>query len=715
MSAAASHRELAGFIWDICNLLRGPYKRNEYRKVILPMTVLRRFDCLLAPTKPEVLAAAEELKEKPEFLRARKLQEITGLVFYNTSPLDLPKLLHAGDDVEGGLLSYLRAFSPDVRKIFERFGLEAQVRRMAAKDRLYAVVKAFCDEKIDLSPGRVDNVQMGYAFEELIRIGAEQSNEEAGEHFTPREVIRLMVNLLLGPEPDLHRGHQVKTVLDPACGTGGMLSEAERYLLDLNAEARPMLYGQDYNDEAWAVCVADLLIKGGDPRSIKLADTFTNDRFAPGNDDGLPHAFDYVLANPPFGVEWKPQADEVKKEHKLGFAGRFGAGLPRITDGSLLFLQHMVDKLQPVEGDGSGGGRMAVVFNGSPLFTGDAGGGESEIRRWVIENDLLEAVVALPEQLFYNTGIATYVWLLTNRKKRNRKGKVQLIDARRFWVPMKKSLGNKRRKLGGDRLDPAAAGEPRQIDRITELHANFQDGETETFPVPDHRGEPVDTPLVVSRVFPNEEFGYRKVTVERPLRLNFAAVPDRLARLAEQTAFKNLAKSKKKSPAARAAGIAEGEARQAAIRGLLDVLAEETGGKVFQDREAFTTTLKRAEKATGTKLKGPERKAVLAALAEPDPTADVCRNRRGEPEPDPALRDTERVPLTEDVDEYLAREVLPHATDASADPAKEQVGYEIPLNRRFHRYEPPRDLAAIDADLRELEGEIVRLLGEVTA
>ena len=506
---ASTHTELANFIWSICNLLRGPYKRNEYRKVILPLTVLRRFDCLLAPTKARVLAEHPKIKTKPETVVRSLLQKITGRPFYNLSKLDLPKLLDDPNQLAPNLNAYINGFSKNVREIMERFAFDQQIARMAEKNLLYEVIKKFA--AIDLSEGRIDNVQMGYVFEELIRIGAEQSNEEAGEHFTPREVIRLMVNLLLSPEKDLRKSHVVKTIYDPACGTGGMLSVAEQYIRELNADADPHLFGQDWNDESWAVCKSDMLIKGEDADNIVRDDSFTKDGFDR-DADGKKCTFDYMLANPPFGVEWKQQQKYIERERdSLGYEGRFGAGTPRINDGSLLFLQHMLSKMRTPK---EGGSRIGIVFNGSPLFTGDAGSGESNIRQWIIENDWLEAVVALPDQLFYNTGISTYIWVLTNRKEPRRKGKVQLIDARRFFVKMPKSLGNKRHKLGdpGDR-----ASEPDQIGEITRIFGNFEDGETRSFQEDDPiTKQPVEKVRVVSKVFDNADFGFQKITVERP-------------------------------------------------------------------------------------------------------------------------------------------------------------------------------------------------------
>ncbi len=702
-----THSQLANFIWSICNLLRGPYKRNEYRKVILPLTVLRRFDCLLEPTKQAAFEEFQNLKTKPERVIQARLQSIIDHRFYNLSRMQFDKnadhsLLNDPNNLAPNLNSYINGFSPNVRAIMEKFKFSDQIAHMAEKNILFEVVKAFA--AIDLSPQRVDNVQMGYVFEELIRIGAEQSNEEAGEHFTPREVIKLMVNLLLVPEQDLAQSHVVKTIYDPACGTGGMLSVAEEYIRKLNADAQPKLFGQDFNDEAWAVCKSDMLIKGEDADNVILGDTFTRDGFDRDSDSNK-WTFDYMLANPPFGVEWKQQQKYIQQEaDTLGYAGRFGAGTPRINDGAFLFLQHMIAKMRPVS---AGGSRIGIVFNGSPLFTGDAGSGESEIRRWIIENDWLEAIVALPEQLFYNTGISTYIWIISNRKEPLRKGKVQLIDARNFWVPMEKSLGNKRRRIG----DPSdKAKDPDHIGEITRIYANFTDGETRSFII-----DSKEKVLVVSKLFDNEDFGYHKITVERPLRLNFQASAERIARLEEQTAFVNLASSSKKNETVRQQEIEAGRVRQQQIRDLLAAFVEQHGNTLFVDRKQFLLTLRDIDRAHDVRLFAPELKAVLAALSERDETANICTDRQGNPEPDTDLRDTETVPIKESIDEYFQREVLPHVPDAWIDHSKTKVGYEIPLNRHFYRYEPPRELETIETEIKVLEGEIVDLLREVTA
>lgn len=727
-----NHRQLINDIWSICNLLRGPYKRSEYRKVILPLTVLRRFDCLLAPSKTQALETFNQYKGKPESIIRSVMQSVTRYPFYNLSKLELApsqkgrnSLLDDPGNLAPNLNSYINGYSPNIRAIFDHFKFGEQITKMAEKNLLFQVIQKFATFDLSFSGLSADQaaMQMGYVFEELIRIGAEQSNEEAGEHFTPREVIKLMVNLLLTPEQDLRRSHVVKTIYDPACGTGGMLSVAEKYIRDLNNEANPLLYGQDWNDEAWAVCRSDMLIKGEDADNIALGDTFTKDAHAR-DEQGQKRSFDYMLANPPFGVEWKQQQRYIEHERDtLGYQGRFGAGTPRINDGALLFLQHMIDKMRPAS---EGGSRIGIVFNGSPLFTGDAGGGESEIRRWIIENDWLEAVVALPEQLFYNTGISTYIWVLTNYKEAHRKGKVQLIDARNHWVPMEKSLGNKRRRIG----DPSdKLKDPDHIGDITSLHGQFEDGANRwvlfdkegkvvtvasTAPTGDAQEGQQWKQLVVSKVFDNEDFGYHKITVERPLRLNFHATPERLARLEDETVFKNLATSTKKDEVARLADIAAGKQRQQQIRNLLEVFAKRHPEQI-NDRKVFLDRLKPVDRELNVRLSAPELKAVVSALSERDETAEICRNRNGEAEPDTELRDTENVPLKESIQAYFEREVLPHVPDAWIDHSKTKIGYEIPLNRHFYRYEPPRELAVIEAEIKALEADIVRLLGEVTA
>jgi type I restriction enzyme M protein len=687
------HKEMVKFIWSICNLLRGPYKRNEYRKVILPLTVLRRFDCILAATKDKVLVRYNELKGKSENIIRPELCRITKTEFYNLSKLNFTRLLDDPNHIAQNLNSYINAFSPNVRQIMERFEFGQEVLKMAEKNLLYEVIKAFCSDKVDLSLENLDNMGMGYVFEELIRIGAEQSNEEAGEHFTPREVIELMVNLLLSPEEDLAKSHVVKKIYDPACGTGGMLSTADKYIRKLNCDAKPILYGQDWNDGAYAVCKSDMLINGTSAENIKLGCTFVKDGFER-------EKFDYMLANPPFGVEWKQQQRFIEKErNSLGYEGRFGAGLPRINDGALLFLQHMISKMNRPQ---DGGSRIGIVFNGSPLFTGDAGQGESEIRRWIIENDWLEAIVSMPEQLFYNTGISTYIWVVTNRKEKRRKGKIQLIDAREFYLNMKKSLGNKRREIGNGK-----EGKTDHIADITRIYGDFKHNDKRRI----NTADGTEKDIIVSKIFDNEDFGYHKVTVERPLRLNFQSSRERIARMDDERGFISLATSKKKKEEDRLKEIEEGKKRQDTIRALLQNI---DSSKLYKDRKEFLRDLRELDRRDDIRLNAAELKAVINALSERDETAEICTDKKGDPEPDTQLRDTENIPLKETIEAYFDKEVKPYVPDAWIDYSKTKVGYEVPMTRHFYVYEPPRKLEDIEAEIKSLEGEIVKLLGEVT-
>ena len=577
-----NQQALSAFIWSVADLLRGDYRQSEYGRVILPLTVLRRLDCVLAPTKPAVLAEFEEktrqgLNPEPFLLRT------AGQSFYNTSPLDLPKLMGDSDHIRENLYSYINAFSPAVRDVFERFEFHVHIERLAKAGLLYQVVEKFA--AIDLHPQSVTNHQMGLVFEELIRKFAELSNETAGEHFTPREVIRLMVHLLFIEDDDvLSTPGVVRTVYDPTAGTGGMLSIAGEYLEEHNPDARLTAFGQELNPESYAICKADMLIKGQDVANIVFGNTLS--------DDGHHHKrFDYMLSNPPFGVEWKKVEKIVRKEREtLGYQGRFGPGLPRVSDGSMLFLLHLIAKMRPVA---EGGSRFGIVLNGSPLFTGNAGSGESEIRRYVLENDLLEAIIGLPTDMFYNTGISTYVWIVGNRKPAHRKGKVQLIDASGMWRKMRRSLGAKRKELSDG-----------HIEEITRLFGRFEEAERD--------GKPI------SRIFDNADFGYRTITVERPER-------------------------------------------------------DEAGNIVLGQRG----------------------------------------KAKGKPVPNTKLRDTENVPLSEDVEAYFKREVLPHVPDAWIDHDKTKVGYEIPFNRHFYVFTPPRPLEEIDADLKEVVGRIQTMLSEV--
>ncbi len=584
----ATNPNLSSFIWSVADLLRGDYKQSEYGKVILPFTVLRRLDCVLEATKADVLAekaTREKAGLNPEPFLLRK----SGQFFYNTSPLDLKKLMGDQDHIGENLRAYMQAFSPAVRDIFESFEFHTQIDKLAKSGLLYMVTEKFAT--IDLHPDVVSNAEMGAVFEELIRKFAELSNETAGEHFTPREVIRLMVNLLfIEDDAALTKPGVVRSLYDPTAGTGGMLSVAGEHLASLNPDARLVMYGQELNPESYAICKADMLIKGQDIANIIFGNTLSA--------DGLSgKVFDYALSNPPFGVEWKKIETTIRKEaEQRGYNGRFGPGLPRVSDGSLLFLLHLIAKMRPAV---DGGSRFGIVLNGSPLFTGGAGSGESEIRRYVLENDLIEAIIALPTDMFYNTGISTYVWIVSNRKPQARKGNVQLIDASSFWQKMRKSLGSKRKELSAE-----------HIDEITRLFGNFEE-----------QTRQVDgSPVPISRIFANDAFGYHTITVERPER--------------------------------------------------------NTDGKVV----------------LATKGKG-----------------------KGKPVPDSSLRDTENVPLSDDIAAYFKREVLPHASDAWIDTEKTKVGYEIPFNRHFYVFKPPRPLADIDAELKGVTDNILRMIGGLTA
>lgn len=719
-----AHEELKSKIWEIANRLRGPYRPPQYRLVMLPLVVLRRLDCLLEPTKDAVLKQHEKLLAKgtPEKAMVKLLGKAADSdrkhPLYNTSRYTFARLLDDPENIAANLVDYINGFSETARRIFDRFKFGDQIEKLDTSNRLFTIIKAMAE--VDLHPARIDNLQMGYLFEHLVMRFNEQANEEAGDHFTPREVIRLMANLVYTGEQDVYKPGIYRTIYDPTCGTGGMLSESEKFILGQNANANLALYGQEYNDESWAICCADMLIKDEDTSSIVKGDTLGDGKT---HDGWQGKQFHYMLANPPFGVEWKDQKAVVENEHKkLGFAGRFGAGLPAINDGSLLFLQHMIAKMHPHDADNENkpGSKIAIVFNGSPLFSGDAGSGPSNIRRWIIENDWLDTIVALPDQLFYNTGIYTYIWLVTNRKPEERRGFVQLIDGTRFFRKMKKSLNNKRNEIADD-----------QIRALTRLYGNYSDGETAEVVV-DHKTGETET-RVVSRIFENREFGFLKVTVERPLRMSFEATPARIARLDEQTAFANLAMSKKrKDDTAAKKEIAEGEALQQAIRDLLATLA---GKGHYLDRKAFEADLGKTAKKAGITLSAPIRKAIFAALGERDSQAAICVDAKGNPEPDSDLRDTENIPLPEGtelplpmafgpdkpndalveafrdtIDAYMAREVLPHVPDAWVDYGKTKVGYEIPINRHFYVYKPPRPLPQIEADIRQLEGEISNLL-----
>lgn len=714
------HTTLTAMIWNIANGLRGTYRPPQYRRVMLPLIVLARFDAILAVHTDAMKTFFEQNRHLPQALLDKRLTEIVGKerkqTLYNISGFNLSRLLDDPEHIRTNLIQYISGFSTKAKDIFDKFEFEQQIDKLDEANRLYQILQTFIGDLkvrgLTLSPDEISNSQMGYLFEELIRKFNEQANEEAGDHFTPREVIRLMVSLAFAEDhyelskPNVHR-----TIYDPTCGTGGMLSESEHALKGLNQSISLGLYGQEYNAESYAICCADLLIKDEPAEHIIFGDTLgvqnakdKGNGFTP-FDGHAEKRFDYMFANPPFGVEWKIQEEFVKREHsEQGFNGRFGAGLPRINDGSLLFLQHMLSKIKQPETDEQGS-RIAVVFNGSPLFTGDAGSGESNIRRYVIENDLLEAVIALPDQMFYNTNIYTYIWILSNKKSDKRKGKVQLINATQYYQKMPKSLGEKRNELS-----------EQHIADITQLYIDFKENQN-------------------SKIFHNQDFAYLKIIVERPLRLNFQASEERIVKLWEQTAFANLAKGKKiKDTAQIQADEAVGKAKQEAIIKALNSL----DGNLYTNRNAFLQVLNPVLKGLGFTVGTPLKKAILDALSERDPNADICLDGKGNQEADSQLRDSELVPmpsatplplslgydnetnldelittLRPTVQAYLQREVLPHLPDAWVDESKTKLGYEIPINRHFYVYQPPRDLAEIKAEIVALEQEIMQMLGQL--
>ncbi len=654
--------DFANLIWQIADLLRGPYRPPQYERVMLPMTVLRRFDCVLAPTKAKVLAENERWRGRleGEALEAR-LNAVAGQRFHNRSPLDFERLKGDPDRIADHLAGYIQGFSANVRSIFEYFEFGNEIDRMDEANILYLVVARF--RAVDLHPDKVPNRQMGLIFENLIRRFNELANETAGDHFTPREVIRLMVSLLfIEDDALLATPGTVRKLLDPACGTGGMLAEAQNYLREHHTGAKLFVYGQDYNDRAFATAASDMLMKqvdhngGGDDDNIRPGDSLTEDKFGG-------ETFDYFLTNPPFGVDWKRQRSEIAREHeKQGFDGRFGAGLPRVSDGALLFLQHMIAKFQEVAPhEHKHGSRLAIVFSGSPLFAGGAGSGESEIRRWIVENDWLEAIVALPEQMFYNTGIGTYVWIVTNRKQRRRQGRIQLVDARDLWsaggsAESRRNLGSKRRHIAES-----------QIEEIVRRYGRFADDER-------------------CKLFDNADFGYTRVTVERPLRLRYRMT------VADKARFLD------------------------ACPQLLDdvqAIDRALGREALADWNAVRDRIRALLRQHGSRWTQQEWKLFRDVFTAKDADAAPVAKGRDGYEPDPALRDIENVPLKQDVDAYFRREVQPHVPDAWMEREKDKVGYEIAFNRYFYTYTPPRPLEEIDADLKATEAEIARLLDDV--
>jgi type I restriction enzyme M protein len=645
-------RNHAALIWGIAELLRGDYKQAEYGRVILPLVVMRRLDEALEANKDDVVARAADLEAAGIQNLEPVLIQVAGQQFYNRSPLRFHQLLDDPGRIAQNLRTYIEGYSRLARAVVDNFEFERQIERLQRADLLYQCVARIC--AVDLHPTIVSNLEMGYLFEELIRRFAEQSNETAGEHFTPREVVRLMVQLLLAGDADaLSNPGIIRTVFDCACGTGGMLSEAQDEIKELNPAATVHLFGQELNPESYAICLADMLVKGTDASHIVLGNSLSNDGHSG-------ETFHYGIANPPFGVDWTKVEREVRDEYeRLGFDGRFGPGLPRKSDGQLLFQLHLISKMRDPE---HGGSRVAIVHNGSPLFTGAAGSGESEIRKWIIENDLLEAVVALPEQLFYNTGIASYIWLLSNRKAPHRVGKVQLIDARDLWVRMQKSLGEKRREISPD-----------QVEEIVRLHGAMEAGER-------------------VKVLPNEAFGYRNVTIERPLRARWTISEDTWDGVERDRALAKFSDERK----------------QAAAEALNDL-----AGQTFDDE---ASCLKAIDSAVSRAIPQPPAamlKALCARALSRDPDGPLLTDKKGAPRPDPDLRDSENVPLLEGVEAYLEREVLPHVPEAWCPDPAGKIGFDIPFPRLFFKYREPRPHEEVKRELQEVEAEIRLLLDEV--
>jgi len=650
-------------IWNIADILRGWWKQHEYQDVILPLVVLKRLDCILEATKSAVLVKNNEYKNKINDLDPI-LKRTSGVPFYNTSEYDFRNLLGESKLLGKNFRQYINGYSQNIRDIFEKFDFDKQLERLEWGGLLFHIIQEL--NKVDLHPSQVDNYQMGHVFEELLRKFSEMSNETAWEHYTPRDVIRVMTELLFAPDfDDLKKPHVIKKIYDPACGTWGMLSVSKDYILEhINKKADIFLYGQELNSVTYAMAKSDMLIKGDNPDLIRGGEKDHSKASTLSNDQFLDQVFDYSLSNPPYGVDWKKDKEAVEKEAERGYAGRFGAGTPRISDGQLLFLQHLVSKMKPEK---DGGSRIAIVHNGSPLFTGDAGSGESEIRRWVLEKDLLETIVALPDQLFYNTGINTYLWFISNRKPKERKGTVQLIDARTFFKKTRKSLWSKRHEIDEDSKK-----------KILELYTAFSESE-------------------FSKIFKTTDFAYRQITIERPLRLNFSLTEERIAKLREAPFFLKMWDEERTS--------------------LLTTLESLKNTTIYPNREAFEKILKPLGKTLSAALKN----KLIDTLSERDENADLCLDKDGKPQSDTETRDYENVPYEMDIQEYFDREVKPYVPDAwineSVRDHKDNkigiVGYEIPFTRYFYKYEAPRSLETIEGDIETIENELLDLLKQL--
>jgi len=659
------------FIWDLADLIRDVYKRNEYQKVILPFTVLKRFDCVLSDSKKEVLDTYNKYKGQFENLERILLdtaidKKAKPLGFYNYSKYDFKTLLEDPEHIEQNLVNYLDCFSKNVQDIFDNFHIKEHIVKLSKFNLLFLLIKKFSESQVDLHPDVVSNHEMGTIFEELIRKFSEQSNEEAGEHFTPRDVVHLMTKLIF-VENGVHLKEKsiIKTIYDPACGTGGMLTSCKEFLTNINKDIDAVLFGQEINEETYAVCKADMLMKGEDDKNIRgPSSTLSDDQFPD-------LKFDFIISNPPYGRKWEQDKDSIEKETEKGFEGRFGAGLPRISDGQLLFIQHMIAKMKIKERS-----RIAVITNGSPLFTGDAGQGEANIRKWIFENDFIEAIIGLPEQLFFNTGIRTYIWVMTNEKPVKRVGKIQLINGESFFKRMQKNLGNKRNYLSED-----------DIEKIVELYSKFEQNR-------------------YSKIFDNEEFGYTKVIVERPLQLNYQVNEERLENLFSTTEFLKLAESKNKNLELKLEEEEKGKQKQQKIIAAL----KKIGSHLYKNWDEFEAKVNEALRVFN--LDSNFIKNIILALSEHDDSADYVLDKNGNKQPDTNLRDSEKIPLSQDIEEYFKREVKPYYPDAWMDRKKDKVGYEINFTKYFYKYKPPRPLEEIEKDIKEITAEIQELLKE---
>ena len=655
------------FLWNIAESLRGTYKEEDYRKVMLPLIVIRRFDCLLDDYDRETI---KSVYEEYDFLPEEERDELVivdlkenhniNLQFYNVSDFTWKKLLDDSENIKSNFEEYLNGFSNNVKEIIGKFKFKDEINQLDKKDKLYAVLSKMYE--VDLHINSVSNNKMGYIYEEMLRRFTE--NSAAGEQYTPREVIRLCMEMLfMGKENFLTEEGKVISIADFCCGTGGMLSIAEDYIKNLNQNAIVNVYGQELLDESFAICQADMLMKGQNPDNIRLGNTLTQDRFSG-------EKIRFLISNPPFGVTWKDEEKKVKEEADLGFDGRFGAGTPRVSDGSLLFLQNMISKMY----DDEEGSRIAIIFNGSPLFTGDAGSGESNIRKWIIENDLLEGIIALPTDMFYNTGIATYIWVLTNKKEAKRKGKIQLVNASEYYQSMRKSLGNKRKEITLE-----------QIEEIKNIYEKFEESEN-------------------SKIFDNEDFGYRKVTIERPLKLSFKVNEEAIENVRNTTQFINLAVSKKKDIEVKEKEEAEGKIKQDKLIKLLESFDNTLE---YMDRDKFIKDLKAKSKEFDIQLSAGLIKAIVNTIGVRNEDAVVCKDSKGNIESDNSLKDTESIGLKEDVYEYFEKEVKPHVNDAYIDESSiNNIGYEIPFTRHFYKYEELRSFDEIMKEVESLESEI---------